>query len=52
VHPLPLSILILTLTYIVRGHCYNIFEIIGCLGETYGTPVYLPPILIGAVSAV
>ncbi|KAJ7852990.1 hypothetical protein B0H13DRAFT_2581362 [Mycena leptocephala] len=38
VRPLPLSILILTLTYIVQGHCHNIFEIIGCLSETYETP--------------
>jgi hypothetical protein len=38
VRPLPLSILIPTLTYTVQGHCYNVFEIIGCLSETYETP--------------
>jgi hypothetical protein len=27
------------LEYIVQGHRYNIFEDIGCLGETYETPV-------------
>lgn len=47
----------LFLEYIVQGHRYNIFEDVGCLGETYETPVaivlfHLPPILIGAVSAV
>jgi pheromone a factor receptor len=41
----------------VQGHRYNIFEHIGCLGETYEAHVatvvfHLPPIFIGAVSAV
>ncbi|KAJ7628273.1 pheromone B alpha 1 receptor, partial [Mycena polygramma] len=39
------------------SHRYNIFEDIGCLGETFETPVavvlfHLPPILVGCVSAV
>jgi pheromone a factor receptor len=42
---------------ILQGHRYNIFEDIGCLGETYETApavvlFHLSPILIGAVSAV
>ncbi|KAJ7819152.1 pheromone A receptor-domain-containing protein [Mycena leptocephala] len=49
--------LAIALEYIAQGHRYNIFEHIGCLGETYKTPVavilfHLPPILIGAVLAV
>ncbi|KAJ7732988.1 STE3-like pheromone receptor [Mycena metata] len=43
--------------YVVQGHRYNIFEDVGCLGETFETPVtvvlfHLPPILVGCVSAV
>jgi pheromone a factor receptor len=43
--------------YIVQGHRYNIYQDIGCLGETFETPVsvvlyHLPPILIGCVSGV
>ncbi|KAJ7822241.1 pheromone B alpha 1 receptor [Mycena leptocephala] len=54
---LGIPLLQIPLQYIVQGHRYNIFEDIGCLGETYETPVavvlfHLPPILIGAVSAV
>ncbi|KAJ7055539.1 STE3-domain-containing protein [Mycena amicta] len=54
---LGLPLLQIPLQYIVQGHRYNIFEDIGCLGETYETPVavvlfHLPPILIGCVSAV
>ncbi|KAJ7455562.1 pheromone A receptor-domain-containing protein [Mycena latifolia] len=54
---LGLPILQIPLQYIVQGHRYNIFEDIGCLGETYETPVaivlfHLPPILVGLVSAV
>ncbi|KAJ7909596.1 pheromone receptor [Mycena leptocephala] len=54
---LGIPILQIPLQYIVQGHRYNIFEDIGCLGETYETPVavvlfHLPPILIGCVSAV
>ncbi|KAJ7436623.1 pheromone receptor, partial [Mycena latifolia] len=42
---------------IMQGHRYNIFEDVGCLGETFETPVtiilfHLPPILVGLVSAV
>ncbi|KAJ6457107.1 pheromone A receptor-domain-containing protein [Mycena vitilis] len=45
------------LEYVVQGHRYNIFEDIGCLGETFETPVavvlfHLPPILVGCVSAI
>ncbi|KAF8143356.1 pheromone A receptor-domain-containing protein [Mycena galopus ATCC 62051] len=54
---LGLPLLQIPLQYIVQGHRYNIFEDIGCLGETYETPVaivlyHLPPILVGCVSAV
>ncbi|KAJ7477959.1 pheromone B alpha 1 receptor, partial [Mycena galericulata] len=54
---LGLPLLQIPLQYIVQGHRYNIFEDVGCLGETYETPVaivlfHLPPILVGAVSAV
>ncbi|KAJ6542964.1 pheromone A receptor-domain-containing protein [Mycena capillaripes] len=54
---LGLPLLQIPLQYIVQGHRYNIFEDIGCLGETYETPVaivlfHLPPVLVGAVSAV
>ncbi|KAF7374515.1 Pheromone B alpha 1 receptor [Mycena sanguinolenta] len=54
---LGLPILQIPLQYIVQGHRYNIFEDIGCLSETYETPVaivlfHLPPILVGCVSAV
>ncbi|KAJ7840617.1 GPCR fungal pheromone mating factor, partial [Mycena leptocephala] len=42
---------------IVQGHHYNIFEHIGCLGETYETPLavvlfHLSPIPTGAVSTI
>ncbi|KAJ7853006.1 GPCR fungal pheromone mating factor, partial [Mycena leptocephala] len=54
---LGIPILQIPLQYIVQGHRYEIFEDIGCLGETDKTaPAVvlfdLPPILIGAVSAV
>ncbi|KAJ7145534.1 pheromone A receptor-domain-containing protein [Mycena epipterygia] len=54
---LGLPILQIPLQYIVQGHRYNIFEDVGCLSETYETPValvlfHLPPILVGCVSAV
>ncbi|KAF8207430.1 pheromone A receptor-domain-containing protein [Mycena galopus ATCC 62051] len=54
---LGLPLLQIPLQYIVQGHRYNIFEDIGCLGETDETPVavvlyHLPPILVGLVSAV
>ncbi|KAJ6458070.1 putative pheromone receptor [Mycena vitilis] len=54
---LGLPLLQIPLQYIVQGHRYNIFEDIGCLGETFETPVavvlfHLPPILVGCVSAV
>ncbi|KAF8145345.1 pheromone B alpha 1 receptor [Mycena galopus ATCC 62051] len=54
---LGLPLLQIPLQYIVQGHRYNIFEDIGCLGETYETPVaivlfHLPPILVGCVSGV
>ncbi|KAJ7020815.1 pheromone A receptor-domain-containing protein [Mycena alexandri] len=54
---LGLPLLQIPLQYIVQGHRYNIFEDVGCLGETYETPVaivlfHLPPILVGCVSAV
>ncbi|KAJ7246160.1 pheromone A receptor-domain-containing protein [Mycena haematopus] len=54
---LGLPVLQIPLQYIVQGHRYNIFEDIGCLGETYETPVaialfHLPPILVGCVSAI
>ncbi|KAK7025127.1 pheromone B alpha 1 receptor [Favolaschia claudopus] len=54
---LGLPLLQIPLQYIVQGHRYNIFEDIGCLGETYETPVaivlfHLPPIIVGCVSAV
>ncbi|KAJ7643171.1 pheromone B alpha 1 receptor [Mycena polygramma] len=53
---LGLPLLQIPLQYIVQGHRYNIFEDIGCLGETFETPValvlfHLPPILVGLVSA-
>ncbi|KAJ7859226.1 pheromone A receptor-domain-containing protein [Mycena leptocephala] len=46
----------LCVQYIVERHRYNIFEDIGCLGETYETALavvlfHLPPILIDAFSA-
>ncbi|KAM6493088.1 Pheromone A receptor domain containing protein [Amanita muscaria] len=45
------------LQYITQGHRYDIFEDIGCVPFTYNTLVavflvYLPPIVIGIVSAV
>ncbi|KAJ7813356.1 hypothetical protein B0H14DRAFT_3478098 [Mycena olivaceomarginata] len=45
------------LQYIVQGHRYNIFEDVGCLAETFETPVaivlfHLPPLLVGCVSVV
>ncbi|KAJ7035381.1 STE3-domain-containing protein [Mycena alexandri] len=54
---LGLPLLQIPLQYVVQGHRYNIFEDVGCLGETYETPVavvlfHLPPILVGCVSAV
>ncbi|KAJ7215351.1 pheromone A receptor-domain-containing protein [Mycena pura] len=54
---LGLPILQIALQYIVQGHRYDIFEDIGCLSETYTTPVaialfYVPPILCGCVSGV
>ncbi|KAK7039959.1 GPCR fungal pheromone mating factor [Favolaschia claudopus] len=54
---LGLPLLQIPLQYIVQGHRYNIYEDIGCLGETYETPVavvlfHLPPIIVGCVSAV
>ncbi|KAJ6498392.1 pheromone A receptor-domain-containing protein [Mycena vitilis] len=54
---LGLPLLQIPLQYIVQGHRYNIFEDIGCLGETFETPVavvlfHLPPILLGLISAV
>ncbi|KAJ6617170.1 pheromone A receptor-domain-containing protein [Mycena sp. CBHHK59/15] len=54
---LGIPILQIPLQYIVQGHRYNIFEDVGCLGETYETPVaivlfHLPPIIIGMISAV
>ncbi|KAF7344883.1 Pheromone B alpha 1 receptor [Mycena venus] len=54
---LGLPILQIPLQYIVQGHRYNIFEDIGCMYETFETPVsivlyHLPPILVGCVSAV
>ncbi|KAJ7153329.1 pheromone B alpha 1 receptor [Mycena filopes] len=54
---LGLPILQIPLQYIVQGHRYNIFQDIGCLGETFETPVavalfHLPPILVSCVSAV
>ncbi|KAJ7742949.1 pheromone B alpha 1 receptor [Mycena maculata] len=54
---LGLPILQIPLQYIVQGHRYNIFEDIGCLGETYETPVaivlfHMPVIIVGCVSAV
>ncbi|PFH48838.1 hypothetical protein AMATHDRAFT_49183 [Amanita thiersii Skay4041] len=52
-----LPILEMILQYIPQGHRFNIFEDIGCYPFTYNTwvavlLVYLPPILIGLVSAV
>jgi pheromone a factor receptor len=44
--------------YIVQGHRYNIFEDVGCLGETFEILVAIvlfhlpPPLLVGCVSAV
>ncbi|KAJ6457135.1 pheromone B alpha 1 receptor, partial [Mycena vitilis] len=54
---LGLPLLQIPLQYVVQGHRYNIFEDIGCLGETFETPVavvlfHLPPILVGCVSAI
>ncbi|KAJ6457725.1 pheromone A receptor-domain-containing protein [Mycena sanguinolenta] len=54
---LGLPVLQIPLQYIVQGHRYNIFEDIGCLGETFETPVavalyHLPPILVGCISAI
>jgi pheromone a factor receptor len=54
---LGLPLLQILLQYIVQGHRYNIFEDVGCLGETFETPVaivlyHLPPILMGCISAV
>ncbi|KAJ7749701.1 pheromone B alpha 1 receptor, partial [Mycena metata] len=54
---LGLPLLQIPLQYIVQGHRYNIYEDIGCLGETFETPVaivlfHLPPILVGCISAV
>ncbi|KAJ7164153.1 STE3-domain-containing protein [Mycena filopes] len=54
---LGLPVLQIPLQYIVQGHRYNIFEDIGCLGETFETPVaivlfHLPPLLVGCISAV
>nr|GAT61196.1 pheromone B alpha 1 receptor [Mycena chlorophos] len=54
---LGLPVLQIPLQYIVQGHRYNIYEDIGCLGETYETWVsilifHLPPIILGCVSAV
>jgi len=54
---LGLPMLEMILQYITQGHRYNIFEDIGCYPFTYNTwvavlLVYLPPILIGLVSAV
>ncbi|KAJ7636804.1 pheromone B alpha 1 receptor, partial [Roridomyces roridus] len=45
------------LQYVVQGHRYNIYEDVGCLGETFETPVavvlyHLPPVIVGLVSAV
>ncbi|KAJ7857992.1 hypothetical protein B0H13DRAFT_2574004 [Mycena leptocephala] len=45
---LGIPLLQIPLQYIVPGHCHNIFEDIGCLGETYEIPVtmvlfHLPP---------
>ncbi|KAJ7818249.1 hypothetical protein B0H13DRAFT_2455741 [Mycena leptocephala] len=57
-YPLGISLLQIPLQYIVQGHRYNIFEVIGCLGETYETPLavvlfhLLPPIPTGAVSTI
>ncbi|KAJ7482126.1 pheromone B alpha 1 receptor [Mycena galericulata] len=52
-----LPLLQIPLQYIVQGHRYNIFEDVGCLGETFETPVsiilfHVPPILLGLVSAI
>ncbi|KAJ7809993.1 pheromone B alpha 1 receptor [Mycena olivaceomarginata] len=54
---LGLPLLQIPLQYIVQGHRYNIFEDVGCIGETFETPVaivlfHLPPLLVGCVSAV
>ncbi|KAJ7883809.1 pheromone A receptor-domain-containing protein [Mycena leptocephala] len=39
---LGIPLLQIPLQYIVQGHRYNIFEDIGCLGETYETPLPSP----------
>ncbi|KAJ7482124.1 pheromone B alpha 1 receptor [Mycena galericulata] len=49
--------LLLPLLQIPLCHRYNIFEDVGCLGETFETPVsiilfHVPPILLGLVSAI
>ncbi|KAJ7691152.1 pheromone A receptor-domain-containing protein [Mycena rosella] len=54
---LGLPLLQIPLQYIVQGHRYNIYEDIGCLGETFETPVaivlfHLPPLIVGLISAV
>ncbi|CAK5270892.1 unnamed protein product [Mycena citricolor] len=54
---LGIPILSIPLQYVVQGHRYDILEDVGCLSETYETPVAivlynLPPLLIGCVSAV
>ncbi|KAJ6600325.1 pheromone B alpha 1 receptor [Mycena vulgaris] len=54
---LGLPLLQIPLQYIVQGHRYNIFQDVGCLGETFETPVaivlfHMPPILVGCISAV
>ncbi|KAG5722666.1 Pheromone B alpha 3 receptor [Termitomyces sp. T112] len=52
-----IPIIYMTLSYIVQGHRFNIYEDIGCFPAIYTTPlalvlISLPPLLIGCVSAV
>ncbi|KAJ7622027.1 pheromone B alpha 1 receptor [Roridomyces roridus] len=54
---LGIPVLQIPLQYVVQGHRYNIYEDVGCLGETFETPVavvlyHLPPIIVGLVSGV
>ncbi|KZT69401.1 putative fungal pheromone GPCR, STE3-type [Daedalea quercina L-15889] len=50
-------IICIVFSYIVQGHRFNIFEIIGCFPATYNTVpayplVYMWPVVIGTISAV
>ncbi|KAJ7278844.1 pheromone B alpha 1 receptor [Mycena rebaudengoi] len=54
---LGIPLLAIPLQYVVQGHRYDIYQDIGCMGETFETPVsvvlyHLPPLLIGLVSGV